>query len=124
MSEKKLKDLIKRIKVLKKREDDLVKRAKSLHAYFKKPRKLVFPGLVKDYGGAVKRTDGLTTMRPSCVKAVQAAENAPSGKSLKAAVSALSSHLSEVLKKNGKDKKAKQFKKDLEAIQKKINAYL
>lgn len=124
MPEKKLKELIERIKVLKKRENDLVKRAKSLHAYFKKPRKLVFPDLVKSYTGAVKKTDGLTTMRPSCLKAVQAAENAPSAKSFKAAVSALSSHSSETLKKNGKDKKAKQFKKDLDEIRKKISAYL
>ncbi|QGJ69346.1 Hypothetical protein PBC10988_10200 [Planctomycetales bacterium 10988] len=106
----------KELKKIKDEAEKLKKEAEVLHKFWTTPPKLTFPGLSKDYAKAVKATKGLTTMKPSCTKALTVAEKKPSDKSFKDAAKALQEHAVEVEKENKGDKKATQFKKDIIAL--------
>ncbi len=74
-------------------------------------------GLVAAYMGAVKKTDGLTSVRPATLKAVQDAEKTPSSASVGKARDELSKHVADVKKASGKDKKFAKFEAGVGSIE-------
>ena len=91
--------------------EGLMQEAKKLEAEFKalakKPIVVKIDGLNKAYMDAIKSSDGLTSVRPSTLKAIQAAEKAGTVETVKAAISGLHDQIGEV-KKNAKDDAAKK----------------
>ena len=90
------------IKALNAEAKKLMDEAKQLEEFFKsaKPPKRLFQGLVKAYMDAVKVSQGLTSARPSCTTAVQAAEKNMTTATLTAAQTALTKHAEDVKKEN------------------------
>ncbi|HYG88212.1 MAG TPA: hypothetical protein VD978_18360 [Azospirillum sp.] len=86
--------------------------------------RLTFPGLVKDYANAVKASGGLTSVKPSCSKAIDAAEKNPSVMTIKAAIKAVGDHSEEFKKSAKTDKKAGEFVKQMTALEKKLEKAL
>ena len=105
-----------------KKEDKLTSSIVSLS----KP-KLEPPGGIASYKKIVKASDGLTSLRPSCVKALQAVEKKPSKENIGTAAKALKQHIDEVAKEAKKDKsKSKplaKFTSSTEALIKNLNAF-
>lgn len=75
---------------------------------------------IKSYQSAVKNSDGMTSLRPATVKALQTVSKLPATKTREAAYSELDKHVADIKKQNGKDKsKAKAvaaFEKAVGAI--------
>lgn len=105
-----------------KKEDKLVRSIVSLP----KP-KLELPGGIASYKKTVKASGGLTSLRPSCVQALQAAEKKPGKENLGKAAKALRQHIDEVAKEAKNDKsKSKplaKFTSSTEALIKNLNAF-
>jgi hypothetical protein len=87
--------------------------------------KVLFQGFVKTYMDAVDRSKGLTTVKPSCTKAISAAAAKPTKELITAAITALNSHVKAV--KEAKENttppnkaKADAFAKSIEDITKKL----
>lgn len=73
-------------------------------------------GLEKAYFDAVKAGNGLTSVRPSAVKAIAAVEKKLSTQTVKAAISALQQHVDEVQKSDGSDKRFSKFQKEMKGV--------
>ncbi len=86
--------------------------------------KIIFPGLVKAYADAVKSSDGLTSLKPSCAKAIETAEKKPTVDSVKSAMKSVSEHMEEFKKAAKTDKKAAEFVKQMGALEKKLEKAL
>ena len=69
-----------------------------------KPPTFRLADLTKQYNTAVRKSDGLTSVKPSCVKALQNAEKKPDPTILKAAIKSVSDHRADVQKTSKKDK--------------------
>ncbi|MGQ3053853.1 MAG: hypothetical protein ACT6S0_18915 [Roseateles sp.] len=128
---KKLAEQLKRIESLRKdhakldkETDDLDKKIKAMQ------RTPVFKltGFVAAYTQYVKDTDGLISVMPSCLKAIQTAENSATVASVAAAVKAIAEQQKAALKSAGADaskkKAAVQFNKDLDKMSGKLEALL
>ena len=115
-----LKKLIAVVNSLETREakvkETLAKQIKVLDGL--KDPKVLITGLVKTYMNSVRDTDGLTSVRPATLKAIQTAEKDPS-KAAKA-IAELKAHAADLKKE--KDKKAKLFEKKIDDIISKLNA--
>lgn len=84
------------------------KARKTLEVARKSPLRIKISGLVKAYMDAVKASDGLTSVRPATLKAIQSAEAKASPKSVQFAIKALKDHIDAVTKASGNDKGAKK----------------
>lgn len=74
-------------------------------------------GALKAYAECVRKSDGLTSMRPSVAKSLDRLLSTLDEKHLKAAREALEKHKSEVLKQAGRtDPKAKAFAKAMDDL--------
>jgi len=121
-----LKKLMERAKSVdtekKKLDKDIADYKKKIVSFKPEPFKL--PHLVKAYMDAVKHTNGLTSARPSCTTAVQAAEKDASVANLEKVQAALGKHADDALKEAGSDqgkkKTATTFKTELDKIVKKL----
>jgi hypothetical protein len=78
--------------------------------------KVVFQGLAKAYMDFINKSKGLTTARPATIKAVQAAEKAPSEASLKLAIAEMTKHIAELEKTKKGDKAFVKFQAEIEGL--------
>ena len=122
-----LADELKAIAALSKELQQLTKENEVLAAELltatkgRKPIDLFGDGCLKDYADAVKKSGGLTTMRPTVVKALEAVANEPVSAAVKAAQDGLKKHAADVEKENAATvksdpKKAKQVKTFVDAL--------
>ena len=114
------------MKALNAKAKALMEQSKKLEEFFKSAKlpKRLLEGLVKAYTDAIKVSNGLTSARPSCTTAVQAAEKNMNKATLAAALAALSKHAEDVKKENA-GKPANKSKVDaFEAAMGKIGASL
>jgi hypothetical protein len=89
-----------------------------------KPPRLKLTGLEKAYFSAVSKTGDLTSVAPSAIKAIANAERAMNASTVDAAVKRLNEHAAKLLSEHKGDKKANQFKKDIDAICNKLKGLL
>ncbi len=101
-----------------KASEDLALQSLRVAADFKKmkPPEIQLTGLVKAYMDAVKKSDGLTSVRPTTLKAVQTAEKTPSPASVTQASAEIQRHLADVKKASGTDKKFANFDKAISGL--------
>ncbi len=89
-----------------------------------KPVSVTISGLVAAYMKAVAKTDGLTSVRPATLKAVQTAEKRPSEASVLAAIGQLKKHEKDLKKTAKGDPKYRKFKKHVGSISGQLQAML
>ncbi|MEX0970795.1 MAG: hypothetical protein WD046_10165 [Paracoccaceae bacterium] len=70
-----------------------------------------FTNLEKAYMEVIKKNDGLSTARPSTLKAIKAAEKSATKANIKAAAQALRAEVAELAKEHAKDAKFKAYQK-------------
>lgn len=78
--------------------------------------RLELTGLLALYSTTIRKSAGLTTARPTCLKAIQRAEQRPGVATLKEAVAEMRRHLAEVEKEQKADKGLPAFRKRLEEV--------
>jgi hypothetical protein len=115
---------------LEKQEQSFARRMEVLRQRAKKLQNPVFtvPGLLATYMNAVKHTEGMTSVVPSCVKALQIAEKSATVESVTSAIKSLEDHKKSVQKGIGSDpikrRMGSQFIDELDRIAKKLTNLL